>query len=129
MPGLTVQDQEFDVPDMNHGAGENGGAGETPVVPETPVEPQPTIITFTIAGVEYRAEEGMTWDAWEKSEYYDDEKFSRTGYGTTDTLLSYDYEIMREVVVSNPNGSYIRIEETITNGTQYLLIKNNGSTD
>ncbi len=75
---INIDDQEFNVPDMNHGAGENGGnAGETPVVPETPDESQPTIITFTMnstavggPSVTYRAEEGMTWEEWAENREY-----------------------------------------------------------
>ena len=59
---INIDNQEFDVPDMNHGAG-NGGAGQTPVTP------QPTIITFTIDGIEYNGEEGMTWAQWVESDY------------------------------------------------------------
>ena len=67
---INIGNQEFDVPDMNHGAGENGGA---PVVPE---ESQPTLITFTIDANLYgngiltlTAEEDMTWDEWIGSKY------------------------------------------------------------
>jgi hypothetical protein len=43
---INIDNQEFDVPDMNHGAGENGGGAEgTPVVPE---ENEPT--TYTLSG-------------------------------------------------------------------------------
>ena len=33
------------------------------------VEPEKELITFTIDGVQYQAEEGMTWDEWAVSEY------------------------------------------------------------
>ena len=36
---INIDNQEFDVPDMNHGAGEDAGnQGQTPVVPEEPKE-------------------------------------------------------------------------------------------
>lgn len=35
-----------------------------------PEEPQPTLISFTIDGVEYQAEEGMTWGEWCANEEY-----------------------------------------------------------
>ena len=38
-----------------------------PIIPDTPAEP--TLITFSIAGVTYRAEENMTWENWISSEY------------------------------------------------------------
>jgi len=70
---INIDNQEFDVPDMNHGAGENG---ETPVVPsepETPVDPQPTLLKFgiDIYGREFTYEEGMTWGEWYESDYCD----------------------------------------------------------
>ena len=34
---INIDNQEFDVPDMNHGAENGGNTGETPVVPEEPV--------------------------------------------------------------------------------------------
>ena len=58
VPGLTVQDQEFDVPDMNHGFEENnGGAGES------------NLINFSLDGIALQAEKGMTWEQWVNSEY------------------------------------------------------------
>ena len=60
---INIDNQEFDVPDMNHGANNGGNAGETPVVP------QPTLITFTIDGTSYQAEEGMTWVEWVGTSY------------------------------------------------------------
>ena len=41
--------------------------GTTTTPSQTPAEP--TLITFSIAGVTYRAEENMTWENWISSEY------------------------------------------------------------
>ena len=49
VPGLTVQDQEFDVPDMKH--------------------QETAINTITINGTEYQYEDGMTWGEWVGSKY------------------------------------------------------------
>ena len=48
----------------------------------------PTLISFTVAGYEYQAEEGMTWGEWLDSEY-------NTGYGSyviveKDGFVGYD---------------------------------------
>ncbi len=50
---INIDNQEFDVPDMNHGA-ENGGNGsETPVVPENPTEPETPNETAIFYDVKY----------------------------------------------------------------------------
>jgi hypothetical protein len=49
---ITIDDQEFDVPDMNHGAENNV-----------------KLITFKIGVIDYQAEEGMTWEDWVGSKY------------------------------------------------------------
>ena len=55
VPGLTVDDQEFDVPDMNHGADENTN--------------NVVIETVMIDNVAYQFEVGMTWEEWANSKY------------------------------------------------------------
>lgn len=47
------------------------------------------LITFTIEGVEYQAEEGMTWGEWCDSEYNTDGYWISGGYD--DTLVSSDF--------------------------------------
>ena len=39
------------------------------VLPSKPNIPSTNLITFTIDGVEYQAEEGMTWGEWVESKY------------------------------------------------------------
>ena len=79
---INIDNQEFDVPDMNHGA-ENGGGntGETPVEPENSANPEEseTLCTATIENavsgfgepgpLVITFEEGMTWGEWVNSEY------------------------------------------------------------
>lgn len=90
---INIDNQEFDVPDMNH------GAGQSPVTPETPAEPQPTLIAFTIDGVSYQAEEGMTWEKWCDSSFNTAGAYIRTelqnavyGFTTDDVYLVLNAE-------------------------------------
>ena len=46
---INIDNQEFDVPDMNHGAENGGNAGETPVTPETPENPE-TPVVYELSG-------------------------------------------------------------------------------
>ena len=51
---INIDNQEFDVPDMNH--------GDTNV-------PAVETVTFTIDGIECYAEKDMTWETWVSSKY------------------------------------------------------------
>ena len=83
--GLTnIDSQEFDVPDMNHGA-ENTVA----------------MIEFTINETTYQAEEGMTWGEWVASDYNTDGfrigggVICDSGFGT---VKPFEYEGVQPMV-------------------------------
>lgn len=66
------------------------------------------LITFTIAGTSYQAEEGMTWGEWVESDYNTDGFVYHAGSLCT-SLLNYH--------VVNTGGS----SATITEGTNYSM--------
>lgn len=92
VPGLTVQDQEFDVPDMNHGA-------------ETP-----TLITFTLEGNEYQAEEGMTWIQFIESKYNDGRVHARNDGGPEDGVVYFNGNTFYSMTIHNMLGLTQQIE-------------------
>lgn len=47
----------------------NATLGDGNLTEEEPSEPAPTLIAFTIDGISYQAEEGMTWEQWCGSTY------------------------------------------------------------
>lgn len=51
------------------GLGSIGEALDTIIAIQEELMPKPTLITFTISGIEYTAIEGMTWQEWCDSEY------------------------------------------------------------
>lgn len=74
------------------------------------------LISFTIDGVTYQAEEGMTWEAWVASEYNTD------GYyiSVADFRVHKDYfNYVTQVLPT----------DTITSGTAYKLVAGGGSND
>lgn len=66
-------------------------SGQMPDIPEEP-EDTPGLITFTIGGVEYHAEEGMTWEKWVNSEY--NHAFSDSFTPFTIKLINGDYTVL-----------------------------------
>ena len=109
---INIDNQEFDVPDMNHGAGNGGNVGEIPTEPESPTdpnEPQVTIITFTIEGTTYQAEEGMTWAQWVETDYNAGKYFSESNYMITKDGTTYVTDGVAEVMHNS----------VIVNGKQY----------
>lgn len=77
----------------------------------------PTLISFTLDGKTYQAEEGMTWAQWEKSAYNDKYVFysedgeyigsSHTGYLFMDSKIGTEPEKFSDVIV---NGGVYSIE-------------------
>lgn len=53
------------------------------------VAPTPTLISFTIAGTSYQAEEGMTWAEWVASEYNTGSFVVKNGYVYENNSSSY----------------------------------------
>lgn len=74
-----------------------------------------TVITFTIDGTEYQAEEGMTFDEWVESEYNTDG--FRLDFGTYPAVLVNSKGIQ---VLNNNNSVYKT--DTIQNATYTTLI-------
>lgn len=74
---------------------------------EVVYKPKKTMITFTIKGIEYQAEKGMTWGEWCSSEYntstcFISGSFVITGAGCAVQLNGYGV-VSTDVVIS---GSY-----------------------
>jgi len=80
-------------------------AGEAVVVEEI----KPKLITFTISGVQYQAEEGMTWEEWASTEY-NTKKFN---------ALSNGYVGWLDRRVTTGGSSYVTKGQTITEGFSY----------
>lgn len=71
----------------------------------------PTLITFTIAGTSYQAEEGMTWAEWIASSY------NTAGY-----IIMYGnqvYDKSAKNVVCDTGGNSVNTSQTITSGYAY----------
>jgi len=83
VPGLTVDDQEFDVPDMNYDTGES--VNTLNIYSE--VDASAVVATITY-------EEGMTWEEWLNSEYniaikYDGQECKLEPLETDDGTIVY----------------------------------------
>lgn len=80
------------------------------------------LITFTIGGVEYQAEEGMTWEEWVNSEYNSTKKFYinilsvYTNHDLFLTMLKVGYDY----------GHSVYITEVIANNYNYTLHEESG---
>lgn len=70
-----------------------------------------SLISFTISGVEYQAEEGMTWYEWCNTEYKTD---GWTCYSLTSEISNDGWALSNPGVMS---GSPIGSDEIIQNGT------------
>ena len=100
----------------------NGGIDKFPVAESgsgsggTEQEPAVEMITFTIDGVEYQAEEDMTWAAWIDSEY---------NPGEFEALVDVPQKIgvsqIRVKVIDNPGavGDAVFLTDTIADGVAY----------
>ena len=66
------------------------------------------LITFTVDGTEYQAEEGMTWGDFIGSKYNNDRKFS-----VVSNIVFYNN---RQLTVS---GGYLLYDSSIHNGVVY----------
>lgn len=80
----------------------------------TPSEPITGLITFTIDGTEYQAEEGMTWGEWANSEYDVNGKFSididnSIGYNSFTCWVGGEYD-------------YVYASDIIQEGYNYWLV-------
>jgi hypothetical protein len=81
---------------------------------EEPSEPTPTLISFTIDGVSYQAEDGMTWGEWLESEYNTD------GYVVGQAGNSIDTSDNLSGVYSSSSG-YVSKNSTINADEHYVL--------
>lgn len=79
------------------------------------VEVAANLISFTIGGTEYQAEEGMTWEQWCNSSYNTD------GYGVVgnDMVGTSMYQIVS--TTSDSNG-VVSMSNIIENGYSYQLV-------
>ena len=65
-------------------------------------EPEPALILFTINGVSYQAEDGMTWLEWVSSEYNTDGYKCRSEGSAVETQLGGSIDALgRDVIVAN----------------------------
>ena len=122
---INIDNQEFDVPDMNHGAGNGGNVeGETPATPE-PVE----LKTFSIQSLNgtilntFTFEEGMTWEEFLNSDYNaPDVKgacFKLYAYGSHNNTIGYYNGSGWSNVHDNINSSYPELS------TEQIIANNN----
>lgn len=94
------------VGDLYFMTGSQSGSGGGSVV-----EPTPTLISFTIAGTSYQAEEGMTWGEWVAS-----------SYNTAEYIIMYGnqvYDKSAKNVVCDTGGNSVNTSQTITSGYAY----------
>lgn len=73
------------------GSGDNGESGG---------ESDSTIITFTIGGVEYQAEEGMTWGEWVESGYNSDNYYADSNIYSSSGLAYIDGVTSDDTIIS-----------------------------
>lgn len=76
----------------------------------TVIEDTPNLITFTIDGIEYQAEEGMTWESWVDSEY---------NHELSGTLTAFAVGLI--TTVSNDYIVYARESSTTGVGVQHTF--------
>jgi hypothetical protein len=83
----------------------DGLVGDINSVLESIINGGVSLITFTIAGTEYQAEEGMTWEQWVNSEY-NTSNYQNTGGLVVDaTMLKCVYNATSSGIILN-NGVY-----------------------
>ena len=70
-----------------------------------------TIITFTIGGISYQAEEGMTWNEWVFSEYNDINVYT--------TSESYIVSNGTDSAICLENGTFVTLEDIIIKDYSY----------
>ena len=69
-----------------------------------------TLISFTIAGIEYQAEEGMTWAEWCESSYDTNKKFNSSGCTVSGAAVCYESDgnqVEENSVIKNGDVFYI----------------------
>lgn len=78
------------------------------------------MISFTVAGVVYQAEEGMTWNDFLVSSYNN----------TNNKFIPHGYDGVTGVAISNSTGTYrvvlgsndVAVTDTIIDGTTYGIV-------
>ena len=76
--------------------------------------PAPTLISFTIDGTSYQAEEGMTWEEWVNSGYNTYDFYIKNGNAISTSNKSSSYTVRRNRYLELP--TYV-----INNNTSYTL--------
>lgn len=79
------------------------------------------LISFSIDGVNYFAEEGMTWEEWVNSEYNSTKEFYISGANIYYGMYMYKvkYDISRSILIT----------DIITNNYNYILRQESGGSD
>jgi N-acetylneuraminic acid mutarotase len=72
-----------------------------------------TLITFSIDGATYYAEQGMQWWQWLESNYNNDSRYI--------LMESIPWDAQMSKYICNPDGTYTGGPGEITNGTAYVL--------
>lgn len=72
------------------------------------------LISFTISGDEYQAEEGMAWDEWVESSYNTD------GFVLAGTYVSFGSNSYNWVSTEGTSSTMVDYHETITSGFAYV---------
>ena len=128
---INIDDQTFDVPDMNYGAENGGNIGETPVVPEKP-EDNVILSSFSIQRLDgvieqtFTFEDGMTWEEFLKSDYNTPDEngacFKIYAYASYNNVIGYytgrGYQFVHDDI--NSTCPELASEKIITNNN-YII--------
>ena len=116
---INIDNQEFDVPDMNHGAGESGGnAGETPAIPS---EPETSVSYEITDGANSTIELVIDTTFRSNADYSKFESVKIDG----NTVSSDCYTVTEGSTVVTLKASYVK---TLANGNHTIdIISNDGS--
>lgn len=77
----------------------------------------PALISFTIAGISYQAEEGMTWAEWCESKYNTPGCYVGT-YSTLDYSIIW-WDSTRYIGIESHAASPVKASDVIENGVGY----------
>ena len=86
----------------------------------------PPLITFSVSGTEYQAEEGMTWEEWVDSEYNEiGASIYRLSDGTGHIAVGNQQQGV-PVRLHYSNGDYVNITQEIITNHNYTAISGGG---
>lgn len=114
---INIDNQEFDVPNMNHGAGDDEGSGETPVAPS---EPETTVSYEITSGANSTIKLVIDTAFCSNADYSKFESVKIDG----NTVSSDCYTVTEGSTVITLKASYVK---TLANGNHTIdIISNDG---